>query len=281
MLSYRHGFHAGNHADVLKHAVLALLLEALRRKATPFCCLDTHAGAGRYDLQGAEAQKNAEHESGIARLWTCPDLPEALQPYLAAVRALTPGEGTVRNYPGSPALARHFLRPGDRLLLCELHPAEQAALKALFAGDPQVAVHRQDGYQGLHAFLPPRERRGLVLVDPAYEVKSEYEQVVTALAGAVQRWPGGIYALWYPVLAENRHRRLLDALCASGMRRILQAELNVLPEREPRGMRGSGMVIINPPWQLDTTLEALLPWLWKRLSPEHLGGWSMEWLVPE
>jgi len=280
VLSYRHAFHAGNHADVLKHAVLALLLEALRSKQAPFRYLETHAGAGVYDLDSPEARRNAEHEQGIGRVRAQADSPPALAGYLAALDAAG-GPGGRARYPGSPRVARHLLRPNDRMVLCELHPADHALLRAEFAGDRQVAVHRTDGYQGLRAFLPPPERRGLVLIDPPYEVKDEYRQVVAALGAAHRRWPTGSYALWYPVLDTTTHARLLRDLAQSGLRRVLLAELRVRPADGPRGMKGSGMVIINPPWRLDRTLEALLPWLWDVLDPEHRGGWRVEWLVPE
>lgn len=280
MLSYRHAFHAGNHADVLKHAILALLLEALHAKETPFRYLETHAGAGAYDLDSPEARRNAEHGQGIGRIRARADAPPALSGYLAALDAVG-GPGGRARYPGSPRVARRLLRPDDRMVLCELHPADHALLRAEFAGDRQVAVHRIDGYQGLKAFLPPPERRGLVLIDPPYEVKDEYRRVVDALRAAHRLWPTGVYALWYPVLDTTTHARLLRDLARSGLRRALLAEIRVRPEDGPRGMKGSGMVIINPPWRLDRTLEALLPWLWGALDPERRGGWRVEWLVPE
>lgn len=280
MLSYRHSFHAGNFADVLKHAVLALVLEGLRRKETPFCFIDTHAGVGRYDVKSAPAEKTGEWREGIGRIWSEPNPPAELSPYLAAVRAMNRGPA-LRFYPGSPRVARHLLRPQDRMVLMELHPSDVPLLQREFEGDRQVGVHHQDCYRGLKAFIPPREKRGLVLFDPAYEVKEEYEQVIDALLAAHKRWPTGVYALWYPILAratvDRMHRQLRD----SGIRRILYAELSIRPDDTPFGMNGSGMLLINPPWQLDEQLQSLLPWLWQRLDQQQKGRWSLEWLVPE
>ena len=280
MLSYRHSFHAGNFADVLKHGVLALLLDALRRTETPFCYIETHAGVGRYDLQGAAAQKTGEWRDGIARLWSAAEPPQAAVPYLEAVRALN-GDGKLRFYPGSPRIARHLLRQQDRMVLMELHPADLPLLQQEFSGDRRVAVRHQDGHTGLKAFLPPQEKRGLVLIDPSYEVKDEFDRVVETLQESHRRWPTGIYALWYPILnrasIDRLHRRLRD----SGMRKILYAELSLRPDDTPFGMNGSGMLIVNPPWQLDQQLGSLLPWLAHHLDSERRGHHAMEWLVPE
>jgi len=279
MLSYRHSFHAGNFADVLKHAVLALLLEALRRKETPFCYIDTHAGVGRYDLGSAEAEKTGEWRDGIGRLWELAEVPTALEPYLAAVQAMN-DSGALRFYPGSPRVARHLLRPQDRMVLTELHPTDLPLLRQEFAGDRQVGIHHQDGYRGLKAFLPPPERRGLVLFDPAYEVKDEYEQVIDALLAAHRRWPTGMYALWYPVLSRAPLERMWQRLRESGVRKILRTELTVRTGGA-LGMHGSGVVMVNPPWQLDQQLETLLPWLRQQLGQDEGTATTLEWLVPE
>ncbi|MDD3517834.1 MAG: 23S rRNA (adenine(2030)-N(6))-methyltransferase RlmJ [Chromatiales bacterium] len=282
MLSYQHAFHAGNFADVHKHAVISLVLDALLGKDKPMCVLDTHAGAGLYDLTGPQARKTAEADVGIGRLWQSRDLPDALTGYLAAVRAHNPPRAErPRFYPGSPELVRERLRAEDRLVLCEMHPREHDALKALFRDDRRVAVHRQDGYQALKAFLPPKEKRGLVIIDPPYERKEEYTQVEKGLTEALGRWPTGVYALWYPLLAEGSGQRMLRRLIASLRRPCLRCELLVRPERVPLGLNGSGMLIVNPPWKLDEALNAVLPWLWKRLSPEGTGDWRLEWLVRE
>jgi 23S rRNA (adenine2030-N6)-methyltransferase len=280
MLSYRHAFHAGNFADVLKHAVLAALVEAIKKKDTPFCYVDTHAGAGRYDLHAGAARKTGEYREGIARVWTRTDAPAALNPYLDAVRALN-ADGELRYYPGSPRLVRRLLRAQDRMILMELHTSEHPLLQQEFAGDRQVAVHHLDGYQGLRAHLPPREKRGIVLVDPSYEVKTEFKQVVTALKNAYERWNTATLALWYPVLERSTVARLEQALHSSGMREILLAELCVADDDAPPGMHGCGMIVVRPPWKFDVQLRALLPWLWDALAPERRGGTRVEWIVGE
>jgi len=277
MLSYRHGFHAGNHADVLKHAVLALLLESLKKKEAPFAYLETHAGAGRYDLRSEQAQKTGEFHEGIERLWGTARKPEALAPYLAAVRALNPGGG-LDFYPGSPRIARHLLRPQDRMVLMELHTSEYPVLKQEFRGDKQVAVHHRDGYEGLNALLPPKEKRGLLLIDPSYEVASEYGQVVDAVQAAAKRWSGGIIAVWYALLSETAGEGFKERFRTTGLRKLFAAELRV--RAEGVGMFGSGMLILNPPWQLDTTLGELLPWLAGAVAPAT-GAARVEWVVPE
>lgn len=279
MLSYRHGFHAGNAGDVLKHAALAAALVLLTRKDTPLCYLESHAGAGRYDLSGARAQKTGEHRAGIARVWQRADAPAALAPYLQAVRAENP-DGALRRYPGSPAIAAALLRPNDRLVLMELNAADGDALRASFAPDRRVAVHRRDGYEGLVALVPPRERRGLALLDPSYEVESDYADVVRAVAAAHARWPGGCYVIWYPLLDRPLSRRIERALVAAGLRRILCAELRV-DARDGPGLKGAGMLWTNPPFTLDAALRDLLPWLARALADGGAGSHRLEWLVGE
>lgn len=280
MLSYRHGFHAGNFADVLKHVVLTHLLLDLTRKPAPLCYLETHAGAGRYDLASDQAQKTGEFRDGIGRLWLAGGLPPGLAPYLEAVRALNP-DGALRVYPGSPRIARHWLRPGDRMVLAELHGSDYPLLKAQFAGDRQVAVHHMDGYQGLKAFLPPQEKRGLLLLDPAYEVKDEYDRLPAALRAAYPHWRNGVYAVWYPILTRVGADRFLAALAATGIRKMLLAELTVRPAAATAGMGGCGMVVVNPPWRLEETLAPLLAWLAEALAGPTAGAWRVEWLVAE
>lgn len=279
MLSYRHGFHAGNAGDVLKHAALAAALGLLTRKDKPLCYLESHAGAGRYDLGGARAQKTGEHRAGIGRLWRRTDAPGALEPYLRAVRAANP-DGVLRRYPGSPAIAAALLRPDDRLVLMELNAADGDTLSATFQGDRRVAVHRRDGYEGLVALVPPRERRGLALLDPSYEVESDYADVVRAVAAAHARWPAGCYAIWYPLLDRPLSRRLERALVATGLRRILCGELTIDPRDGP-GMKGAGMLWVNPPYTLDAALRDLLPWLARTLAEGGAGAHRLEWLVGE
>jgi 23S rRNA (adenine2030-N6)-methyltransferase len=279
-MNYRHIFHAGNFADVFKHALLALLVQALTRKDAPFCYLDTHAGIGRYDLHHPSAAKTGEFRLGIGRLWEEGEPPLELAPYLDAVRALN-GDARLRFYPGSPRIARHFLRPHDRMVLLERHPDEVEVLKNEFAGDRQVVVHCQDGYAGLKAFLPPKERRGLVLIDPPYEARDELDQVIAGLKVGYERWPGGTFAVWYPVKDRASIERFRRRLVATGIRKMLDAELIIHPTDTAFRLNGCGLVVINPPWQLDAAFERLLPALLARLRQDGPGAAGVSWLVPE
>ncbi len=283
MLSYRHAYHAGNFADVLKHAVLVALVQSLARKSTHFFYMDTHAGAGIYNLEDARADRLREWRGGIGKLWDTPDPPEPLIPYLRLVREANAGlEGArPRRYPGSPWLVRRLLRPGDRMVLCELHPTDHPALREGFAGDRPVAVHRRDGYEALKAFLPPPERRGLVLIDPAYERPEEWERVAEGLVTAWRRWPTGILAAWLPLLGSRPEARLYRAVEAGGLRKVLRIELRVRPADSPVGMNGAGLLVVNPPWQLDQQLTQWLPWLLERVAPQGGGGVRVDWLVAE
>lgn len=278
-MNYRHIYHAGNGADVFKHAVLALLLRRLAAKETPFAVLDTHAGIGDYDLTRAEAERTGEAKAGIARLLAAHVDDPGLAPYLAAVRAGLDENGTLTRYPGSPRITQAALRPGDRLVLCELHPDDHAALRRAFAGDRRVAVHHMDGYQALKAHLPPKERRGLVLIDPPYEDADELARLPERLAQAWHRWPNGIYALWYPIKERPAVWRFHEALASCGIRRMLAVDLTLHDETSHLRLNGSGMILVNPPWQLDRDLERLLPLLHGALADG--GGARVEWLVGE
>lgn len=279
MLSYRHSFHAGNHADVLKHSVQSLILDALCQKETPFVYIDTHAGAGRYDLRHEWAEKTGEYQQGIARLWQYSQLPSALTGYLSAIQALNQNN-ELRYYPGSPRVARHFLRPQDRALLSELHPSDFPLLQQEFDRDRQVRAVKEDGFAQLKAHLPPKERRGLVLIDPPYEQAQEYQAVVNAITQSHKRWATGIYALWYPVVNRHLINTLTQDLVQSGIRKILRIELGVEADRSGYGMTASGMIVINPPWKLAEQMQQLLPELQHILAPEH-GHFTLEWLVTE
>ncbi|HYH22760.1 MAG TPA: 23S rRNA (adenine(2030)-N(6))-methyltransferase RlmJ [Azospirillum sp.] len=278
-MNYRHIFHAGNFADVMKHAVLALIVEHLRAKPAAFCVLDTHAGIGRYDLSSNPAQRTLEYQDGIARLFGQAPPHPALTPYLDAVTSLNP-DGVLRWYPGSPRLARALLRPQDRLVLSELHTDDVQTLRREFAGDRQVAVHHQDAYEALKAHTPPKEKRGLVLIDPPFEEPDEFARLVAGLTAAHRRWPTGIYAIWYPIKERPAVWRFHDALEASGIRRILRTELTIHAEDTHLRLNGCGMAIVNPPWRLDETLGALLPAVHAAL-PTTGGGALVDWLVPE
>lgn len=280
MLSYRHGFHAGNHADVLKHAVVSLIIRHLCNKDKPFFYLDTHAGAGQYDLESSQARKNREHESGITRLMASPCIPPLLEDYLAVVRSLNTGK-RVRFYPGSPALVRQWIRAGDRIHLCERHSSEVAALKRVFANDPAVRVLDWDGYQALKTLLPPPERRGLILIDPAYEARDEWQRLLLGVQDALRRWPTAIVAIWYPVQDRLTTDERLRKIRRLGIPGTLMIELSVRRQEAETCLTGSGLIVINPPWTLEEQLRTLLPALRDVLSGQNQGSYRLEWLVPE
>jgi 23S rRNA (adenine2030-N6)-methyltransferase len=259
-MNYRHAFHAGNFADVVKHALLALLIERLKEKDTAFRVIDTHAGIGFYDLTADEPSRTGEWREGIGRLYGRtlePALAALLRPYLDTVRAAN-GGGALLRYPGSPWIARHLLRPQDRLTLTELHPEDAKLLAGEFAGDRQVKAIHLDGWLALGAFVPPKERRGLVLVDPPFEERDEFDKLLAGLAEAQRRWPTGIYALWYPVKDLPAVDRFRLDLAASGIKRLFRAELSVRNRSAANSFNGTGLVLCNPPWQFTDALESVL-----------------------
>lgn len=271
MLSYRHAYHAGNHADVLKHLILVQIAQYMGSKDKAFWIIDTHAGAGGYSLESEHARKLSEFTEGVARIWRETDAPPAVVDYLNLVRQFNPGE-KLRQYPGSPWLAAHCLRPEDRLRLFELHSADSRQLAKLFKDSPrQIAVSNTDGLAGLKAVLPPPPRRGLVLIDPSYEMKQDYSLVPQALQDALKRFAAGTYAVWYPQLAKPEPRQFPDRLKkAAGTAEWLHVTLT--PRRPPDngiGMYGSGMFIVNPPWTLAATLKECMPWIAEKLSLQN------------
>jgi 23S rRNA (adenine2030-N6)-methyltransferase len=276
-MNYRHAFHAGNFADVHKHVVLLAVLERLQRKPTPLLCLDTHAGRGRYELSSAAAQ---EWQSGIGRLFASNASHPELRRYLQAVqRSNLQG---LQHYPGSPLLLRDCLRADDRLLCIEQEPSEARALReALGNQHRRTQVICGDGYTALARALPPQENRGLVLIDPPYERDQEFTLLQQALSRALTRWRGGVFACWYPLKSGPRVERFHAALMQSGLRKLLLVELAVQPADSPLGLNGSGMLLVNPPWQLDIELPAALEELHALLAPAGSGGVRVEWLVPE
>ncbi|TNH05139.1 23S rRNA (adenine(2030)-N(6))-methyltransferase RlmJ [Testudinibacter sp. TR-2022] len=280
MLSYRHSFHAGNHADVLKHIVLLRIIRALQQKEKGFFYLDTHAGVGRYSLNTYEAEKTAEYQDGVARLWQRDDLPPEVADYLAQVKKLNYGV-LLKHYPGSPLIAANLLRAQDRALFTELHPSDFPLLRNNFKTVENVTCKRDNGYQQLKAVLPPKERRGLVLIDPPYELKEDYDLVVQAIEEGYKRFATGTYAIWYPVVLRQHVKRIVRGLEQSGIRKILQIELALRPDSDQRGMTASGMIVINPPWTLEGEMKAILPYLSKTLVPENTGSWKVEWITPE
>lgn len=281
MLSYRHSFHAGNHADVLKHIVLMLILENLKLKDKGFYYLDTHAGVGRYQLSSDEAEKTGEYKEGIGRLWERTDLPQEISHYVDLIKNLNFGAKALRYYAGSPLIAAQLLRPQDRALLTELHPRDFPLLRNNFKEFKNVSVKCDNGFQQLKATLPPKERRGLVLIDPPYELKEDYDLVVKAAEEGYKRFATGTYAIWYPVVLRQQTKRIFKGLQASGIRKILKIELAVRPDSDQRGMTASGMAVINPPWTLENQMKAMLPYLVKTLVPEGTGSWTVEWITPE
>ena len=278
MLSYRHAFHAGNHADVLKHFIEVQLLGYLAQKDKPFWYIDTHAGAGCYSLDSGYAAQNAEYESGIAQLWERVDLPAALADYVALVKRINP-DGQLKLYPGSPLLALELLREQDRMRLFELHPTDSEILQQNFAGHgTQVLMQTADGFAGLKALLPPPPRRALVLIDPPYEDKQDYQRVVSALREGLKRFAGGVYAVWYPQLQRAESRQLPGQLKQLPVKSWLHAALSVqAPSEDGYGMHGSGMFILNPPWLLHGVLQQVMPYLVKVLGQGPGAGFTLEY----
>jgi 23S rRNA (adenine2030-N6)-methyltransferase len=277
MFSYRHGFHAGNHADVLKHVVLVQLLAYLTGKPKPLWFVDTHAGAGCYSLSGDFARKKAEFTQGIALLWGRSDLPSPLTAYLDQVGRLNP-DGTLRHYPGSPQIALQMLREQDRLQLFELHGTESVLLRKQYANvKRRVSVQAADGFAGLKAVLPPPSRRGLVLVDPSYEDKADYGRVLDAVRDALQRFATGVYAVWYPQVQRQEAQDLPGLLKRLAPGDWLHASLKVkAPARDGLGLHGSGVFVFNPPWKLDAALETALPALVKLLGQDRHASYSLK-----
>lgn len=286
-MNYRHAYHAGNFADVVKHVVLTRLLEYLKQKDKAFRVIDTHAGIGRYDLSSTEAQKTGEWQGGIGRLVDANlDAKAAalLAPYLEAVRALNPDggpDGGIRKYPGSPLIARHLLRKQDRLTAIELHPDDANRLKAVFAGDFQARVIELDGWLALGAQVPPKEKRGLVLIDPPFEEAGEFGRLVDGLVKAHKRWPGGIYGLWYPIKDRKAVIAFRKALKQTGIPKLLDIEFEIRPASSEPSLDGSGMLVVNPPFTLEAELRLLLPALHRLLAVGRPADWSLRWLAGE
>tara|TARA_R110002124_G_scaffold8880_3_gene46367 strand:+ start:3930 stop:4769 length:840 start_codon:yes stop_codon:yes gene_type:complete len=277
-MNYRHAYHAGNFADVMKHASLALVIDHLKQKDKPFFVLDTHAGTGRTDLSGIEAQKTGEYRDGIARLLTHQAPHGALKPYLNALAALGCAGENPATYPGSPLIATHMARADDRLSFCELHPEDAATLAQEFRHDRQVKVHAIDGYGALKSMLPPKERRGVTLIDPPFEARDEFDRIARELPHALKRFAGGTYMIWYPVKDPSISGAFLDHLEQNGPPKTLRAELFIRGSEDPTTMSGCGLVIVNPPWQLDRTLFDLFNWLAGTLAQGKGARARVDWL---
>lgn len=280
MLSYRHSFHAGNFADVLKHTVSVSILNYMLKKDKPLCYLDTHSGCGAYSLHSPEALKTKEYNNGIFPLWGRKDLPAPVADYMKQVVEFN-AQSQLKHYPGSPSIAWQMLRDIDRLFLFELHPNEFTNMRENFSGQKQIKMAKKDGLEGLIANMPPKERRGFILIDPSYEIKSEYEQVVDTLIESVRRFATGTYALWYPVVNRSVINKMERALKNSGIRNIQLFELAIEADSAEKGMTASGMIVINPPWKLKKEMQESLPFLAKTLGVDGQGFYRNEVLVSE
>lgn len=273
-MNYRHAYHAGNFADCMKHALLLWLLRALQRKEAGFLTLDTHAGIGRYDLSGDEARRTGEWQDGIGRLRAGPADP-ALADYLGLVE-------TLGLYPGSPAIVASLLRPQDRLICCELHPEDLAACRVSFRGNRQVAIHLRDGYEAIGAFLPPKEKRALVLIDPPYEQTDEFSRLTQALRQGVEKFPSGVYAAWYPIKHRAPVRAFHQAVADAGLRDVVAAELLLREPLEADRLNGCGLMIVNPPWKFQEEARTMLAALAARLTLGEPGaGFQLTRIVAE
>ena len=281
MFSYRHAFHAGNHADVLKHVVMIELLRHLASKDAPFWVIDTHAGAGIYALDSDWATKRSEFADGIGRLWHREDAPAPVADYLALIRAMNP-EGRLRRYPGSPFIALRFLRDRDRLRLFELHGNESRALARNIGKEGRDATRRTivdeaDGFVGLKALLPPPPRRALILIDPSYEDKTDYSRVVATLRDALTRFATGCYAIWYPQVRRREPIELVRKLTRMPDLRWLHASVTVRsPASDGLGLNGSGIFVVNPPWTLREAMGTCLPWLTEVLRQDDGARWELD-----
>lgn len=271
-MNYRHAYHAGNFSDVLKHVVLIEIIKRLQQKDKPFFYLDTHAGRGMYDLNGVHALKTHEADNGIRRLMKLADIPSCLQDYINTVKAT---QQSLDDYPGSPMIVRQLMRVDDRMVLTELHPQEYELLKELFCRDRQVVVQLQDAYQGLRALLPPTPRRGLILIDPAFEVIDEFELLVEGVKEALKRFATGVYAIWYPLKDKAYVQQFLRKMKNTELP-LINVTIKPFADGVTEGLNETGVLIVNPPWQLDLSLREIIPILWKILSPEREGGYKVE-----
>jgi 23S rRNA (adenine2030-N6)-methyltransferase len=281
-MNYRHAFHAGNFADVVKHIIVTRLVEYLKKKDAAFRVIDTHAGLGRYDLTSSEAQRSPEWVDGIGKLLEA-ELPakarELAAPYLDVIRAENPGK--LKTYPGSPWLVRKLFRPQDRLEALELHPEDAWKLSTLFAGDIQARIIHLDGWLALNAHLPPKEKRGLVLVDPPFEEPGEFDRLLDGLKKGHKKFATGVFALWYPLKDTRAVHDFVSALRDTGIPKILRAEVIVRPATNPPTLHGSGMIIVNPPFVLEAELRVLLPALARILGDDGQGRHKLEWIAGE
>jgi 23S rRNA (adenine2030-N6)-methyltransferase len=282
MLSYRHAFHAGNFADVLKHSVLSLVLEYMTRKEKGFHYIDSHSGAGMYQLADEYAQKTGEYKDGIAKIINDDDAPEALEPYLSLINSLnlTPTDGGLDVYPGSPGIAKAFVRRQDSSHLFELHPTDIQHLEEFCQRWRKVFVKQTDGYQGVLGLVPPPSRRGVVLIDPPFELKEDYQKAVKTIAKAYAKFSTGTYILWYPVVKRHFIDQMQQDFTNSDVKNLLQVEFRLEDDTEEYGMTGTGLFIVNPPWQLSQQLEEILPYMKAKLGTNK-SSYTLNQLIAE
>ncbi|HSG60819.1 MAG TPA: 23S rRNA (adenine(2030)-N(6))-methyltransferase RlmJ [Pseudomonadales bacterium] len=277
MLSYRHSFHAGNHADIIKHTTLCLILESFNQKDKPYFYADTHAGAGCYSLASEHAKATGEFQGGIGKLWQLRDIHPLLSRMMTVVKQYN--GGGLRFYPGSPLFAKALMRENDKLTLNEIHPSDAPLLQREFKGDSRAHIEARDGYSFCKDRLPPTPRRGLILMDPSYELKDEYQKLFTSLSEGLKRWETGTYALWYPVVERGKIDDLERKIKRHVKRPTLQVELAMHPDTEGYGMTASGMIVVNPPWKLFEQLAELLPWLASQLEADEQAEQRLQWLI--
>lgn len=276
-MNYKHSFHAGSFADCVKHIALIALINSLKNKETPFCYIDTHAGIGYYDLESEMALKTKEYQGGIEKIIAIENPPALIKQFLDCVHTINnelshAKFASLRYYPGSPLIAKKLLRPKDRIIACELHPKEYQTLRQNFAGDKQVATHHLDGFLGLKAFLPPIEKRGLVLIDPPYEDPAEFTKIAQSLAIALKRWSNGVIGIWYPIKEKGPLLRFYRELKEKIAHPTFIMELSIYPEL-PNHLNGTGLAVINPPYKFDENIKNILPILWKALSINGQGDY--------
>lgn len=278
-MNYRHHFHAGNFADVMKHSLLMGLLAAMKKKDKPFCVIDTHAGAGIYDLHAGAAQKTGEYQEGIARLDDYRDAPRWVADYLQAVLACQ-ASGARSNYPGSPWLACRELREQDSAIFMDVQHAEAASLRHIFRNDKRVSVHERNAYEGLMGLIPPKTKRGIVLIDPPYEEERDsFPQLVRWVAQAYKKWPTGVFAVWFPIKQRHTITPFYRAMSQQGIAEMLTCELLVRPDDSAISLNGTGMLIINPPYGFAKEAETTLSWLTPRLSDHARRQFTVRWLA--
>jgi len=277
-MNYRHIYHAGNFADVFKHCVLIMLAQSLFKKDSPILFLDTHAGVGEYDLTSEIAQKTREYKNGIARIYGQPNCPSVIQLYQNIVHTFNSHTKTLRFYPGSPLILRKLMRAQDHMILTELHQEDIQTLKRYFYQDQQVAVHHTDGYQGLKAFLPPKHGRGLILIDPPFEEKNEFAQIIAGLQTALKLFPSGIYLIWYPIKDLIEVKSFYTKLKSIKCKNILTIELAIGKNILDLGLTNCGLIIINAPWKFEVDLRPVISWLGDTLAFDSTGEWSIKTL---